>query len=122
MEFFKSKIKPNQVKSEVVKQGDCQSRMSVALAKDEVVSSNALTVCGRGVNLELEPKVKIGETVFEDDLQTVPEIKPTYFKHRNSKCRLFRERYMYQNVLQVNHGVICQIDADMDTWQVVDKW
>jgi hypothetical protein len=122
LEYFRSKIKPNQVKSEVVKQGDCQSRMSVSLAKDEVVSSNALTVCGRSADLELEPKVKIGETVFEDDLQIVSEIKPTYFKHRHSKCRLFRERYMYQNVLQVNHGVVCQIDPDMDTWQVVDKW
>jgi hypothetical protein len=122
LEFFKSKIKPSQVKSEITKQGDCQSRQSIALAKDEVVSSNTLTVCGRKADMELEPKVKIGETVFEDDLQTVPEIKPIYFKHRHSKCRLFRERYMFQNVLQVNHGVVCQIDPDMDTWQVIDKW
>jgi len=26
------------------------------------------------------------------------------------------------NVLQVNHGVICQTDPNMDTWSVVDKW
>jgi len=115
--------KATKVKSEVVQNGDCQSRMSVTLDKDdETVSSNALTVCGRNNPLEEEPKVQIGETVFETDLQQVPEIKPVYFKHRHSTCRLFRERYMMNNVLQVNHGVVCQTNPNMDTWSVVDKW
>lgn len=111
------------VKSEVVQQGECQSRMSVTLDKDEEqVSANTLTVCGQRNPLEEQPKVRIGETVFETDLETVPEIKPIYFKHRHSKCRLFRERYMMYNVLQVNHGVTCQTDPTLDSWSVVDKW
>lgn len=115
--------KATKVKSEVVQNGDCQSRMSVTLDKeDETVSSTALTVCGRNNPLEEEPKVQIGETVFETDLQQVPEINPVYFKHRHSTCRLFRERYMLNNVLQVNHGVVCQTNPNMDTWSVVDKW
>jgi hypothetical protein len=114
--------KPTKIKSEVIRNGDCQSRMSIALEGEETVSSNALTVCGKTNPLEEEPKVKIGETVFETDLHQVPEIQPIYFKHRHSKCRLFRERYMLNNVLQVNHGVVCQTDPNMDTWSVVDKW
>jgi hypothetical protein len=115
--------KATQVKSEVVRNGDCQSRMSVTLDKDdETVSANTLTVCGKTNPLEEEPKVKIGETVFETDLPKVNEIQPVYFKHRHSTCRLFRERYMMNNVLEVNHGVVCQTDPNMDTWSVVDKW
>ena len=114
--------KPTAVKSEVVQQGECQSRISVTVDGENEVSSNTLTVCGQRNPLEEQPKVKIGETVFETDLETVPEIKPTYFKHRHSKCRLFRERYMLYNVLQVNHGVTCQTDPNLDSWSVVDKW
>lgn len=115
--------KATQVKSEVIRNGDCQSRMSITLDKDEeTVSSNALTVCGRANPLEEQPKVRIGESVFETDLQPVTEIQPVYFKHRHSTCRLFRERYMLNNVLEVNHGVICQTDPNMDNWQVLDKW
>jgi hypothetical protein len=115
--------KATKVKSEVIQSGECQSRMSVTLDKDdETVSSNALTVCGKTNPLEQEPKVQIGETVFETDLPKVNEIQPVYFKHRHSTCRLFRERYMLNNVLEVNHGVICQTDPNMDTWSVVDKW
>ena len=114
--------KASKIKSEVVRTGDCQSRMSITLEGEETVSSNALTVCGKANPLEEEPKVKIGEIVFETDLQQVSEIQPIYFKHRHSKCRLFRERYMLNNVLEVNHGVVCQTDPNMDTWSVVDKW
>lgn len=114
--------KATQVKSEVVRNGDCQSRMSVTLEGEETVSSNTLTVCGKTNPLEEQPKVKIGETVFETDLTQVPEIQPVYFKHRHSTCRLFRERYMLNNVLEVNHGVVCQTDPNMDIWQVLDKW
>lgn len=111
------------VKSEVVQNGDCQSRISVTVDKDEEeVSANTLTVCGRANPLEEQPKVKIGETVFEMDLPKVTEIQPVYFKHRHSTCRLFRERYMLNNVLEVNHGVICQTDPQLDNWQVLDKW
>lgn len=114
--------KPTHVKSEVIKSGECQSRMSVTIDGEETVSSNTLTVCGKTNPLEEQPKVKIGETIFEMDLPQVPEIQPVYFKHRHSKCRLFRERYMLNNVLEVNHGVVCQTDPNMDTWSVVDKW
>lgn len=114
--------KPTAVKSEVVQSGECQSRVSVTVEGESEVSANTLTVCGQRSLLEEQPKLKIGENVFETDVQQVPEIKPTYFKHRHSKCRLFRERYMLNNVLQVNHGVICQTDPNMDTWSVVDKW
>ena len=114
--------KGTEVKSEVIRNGDCQSRISVTVDGESEVSSNALTVCGKASLLEEQPKVAIGETVFETDLAQVPEINPVYFKHRHSKCRLFRERYMFGNVLQVNHGIICQIEPNMATWQVVDKW
>lgn len=114
--------KPTAVKSEVVQNGDCQSRVSVTVDGDAEVSANTLTVCGQRSLLEEQPKVKIGETIFETDLQPVSEIQPKYFKHRHSTCRLFRERYMLNNVLEVNHGVVCQTDPNMDTWQVLDKW
>jgi len=114
--------KPTAVKSEVIQNGECQSRVSVTVENENEVSANTLTVCGQRSLLEEQPKLAIGENVFETDVQKVSEIKPTYFKHRHSKCRLFRERYMLNNVLQVNHGVICQTDPNMDTWSVVDKW
>ena len=114
--------KPTAIKSEVIQNGDCQSRISVAVNGETEVSANTLTVCGQRSLLEEQPKVKIGETVFETDLLPVPEIQPKYFKHRHSTCRLFRERYMLNNILEVNHGVVCQTDPNMDNWSIVDKW
>lgn len=99
----------------------CQSRVSTAVKGDEVVSTNTLTVCGDGPII-LEKKVKIGQTILETEVEDVPELNFTYFKHRHSKCRMFRERYMFNNVLQINHGVICQTGEKLDMWTVVDKW
>jgi hypothetical protein len=99
----------------------CQSRVSTVVNNDEAVSTNTLTVCGEGP-ITLENKVKIGQVILETEVEEVPALNFTYFKHRHSKCRLFRERYMFKNVLQVNHGVICQKDTKLDMWTVVDKW
>lgn len=99
----------------------CQSRVSTAVKGDEIVSTNTLTVCGDGL-AALEKKVKIGQVILETEVEDVPELNFTYFKHRHSKCRIFRERYVFNNVLQINHGVICQKDTKLDMWTVVDKW
>jgi hypothetical protein len=99
----------------------CQSRVSTAIKGDEVISTNTLTVCGDGL-AALEKKVRIGQVILETEVEEIPTLNFIYFKHRQLKCRLFRERYMFKNVLQVNHGVICQSSEKLDMWTVVDKW
>jgi len=114
--------KSSKVKSAVLSNDGCSTRMSIAENEDGTVSSNTLTVCGGEAVPKLPEKVKIGDNILENEVAEIPALNFTYFKHRHSKCRLFRERYMFQNVLQVNHGIICQTDPNMDTWSVVDKW
>lgn len=78
----------------------------------------SITTCKEGGTVDLKP-VKIGEVVLETELGVV-ERASNYFRHNNSKCRLFRERYGKDGKLRVAHGVICQMDNQ--GWIVVDKW
>ncbi len=80
--------------------------------------TEVVTTCKEGENLVDRP-VRIGEVVMENELLRV-ERQTGYFKHKNSTCRLFKERYVQNNKLRVNHGVICQINEN--DWTVVDKW
>jgi hypothetical protein len=80
--------------------------------------TEVVTTCKEGQELVDKP-VRIGEIVLENELLRA-ERQSGYFKHNNSKCRLFRERYVQKQQLRVTHGVICQIN-DND-WVVVDKW
>ena len=100
----------------------CKTRTSAVVDGDEVTSSRNVTVCEDGATPDIIQKVKIGDAVFENEMDTVPEIKPTYFKYKYSKCRLFRERYMWNGKLRLNHGTICQIQPNDALWTVVDKW
>jgi hypothetical protein len=77
-----------------------------------------VTTCKEGGELFDKP-VKVGEVVMENELLRT-ERQTGYFKYNNSKCRLFKERYVQNNKLRVNHGVICQINEN--DWIVVDKW
>jgi len=114
--------KSSKVKSAVLSNDGCSTRISIAENEDSTVSSNTLTVCGGEAVPKLPEKVKIGDNILENEVAEIPALNFTYFKYRHSKCRLFRERYVFDNILQVNHGVICQTDTNMDTWSVVDKW
>lgn len=80
--------------------------------------TEVVTTCKEGGGLSDKP-VKIGEVVMETELLQ-PERQTGYFKYNNSKCRLFKERYVQNNKMRVNHGVICQINEN--DWVVVDKW
>jgi hypothetical protein len=114
--------KATKVKQAVVSNDGCSTRISISENEGNIVSSNILTVCGGDAVPKLPEVVQIGNNILETEVAEVPEIKPSYFKHRHSTCRLFRERYMLNNILEVNHGVICQTDPNMDTWSVIDKW
>jgi len=101
----------------------CTSRMSTATEGDTVVSTNTVVVCSDGqAEIPIKKSVHIGDQVFENELEKVTDVKPAYFTYKYSKCRLFRERVMIRNRLEVLHGVICKIDKDSEFWQVVDKW
>ncbi len=80
--------------------------------------TEVITTSKEGEQLSDRP-VKIGEVVMENELLRV-ERQTGYFKHNNNRCRLFRERYVQNSKLRVNHGVVCQIN-DND-WIIVDKW
>ena len=80
--------------------------------------AESVTVCTDGQ--KLNRKIKIGDSILENEVGRVSEVNAKYFKHKNSKCRLFRERYNDRGQLQVYHGVICQTDDE--NWTVVDKW
>jgi len=102
---------------------ECVSKMATTTQNDEVISTSTVVVCADGkVPPKIEKRIQIGDTVLEEELPKVPEIKPAYFQYNHSKCRLFREKYVYQNKLRVNHGVVCQTDEKENVWQVVDKW
>lgn len=98
--------------SEAIERG--KNELLVSLAgryKTEVV-----TTCGKEM---ADKPVRVGDIVFENELLSV-ERQQGYFKHNNSKCRLFRERYVQKGTLRVVHGVICQVNQN--DWIVVDKW
>jgi hypothetical protein len=80
--------------------------------------TETITVCREDRTATVTP-AKIGKVVMENELGRVDNT-PDYFKYKNSKCRLFRERYVHKNSLRVTHGVICQVDNE--DWIVVDKW
>ena len=101
---------------------DCTTRTSAVIDGDEVTSARNVTVCVDGQKPSLSKRVKIGEEVFENELATVDNVGPKYFNHKQSKCRLFRERYMWNGAFRLNHGVICQINEGDALWTVVDKW
>jgi len=97
-----------------------QARDNLLLELGGKFQTEAITVCKEG-NLKIE-KIKIGDTILENEVGTVPEANPKYFKYQNTQCRLFREKLVSKGELRVNHGVICQIDSNATNWLVVDKW
>ena len=80
--------------------------------------TESITVCSEGD--PIQSKVKIGDTVLEYEL--AHSLVDLYFRHNNTRCRLFMERLAENGQLVVNHGVICQIDSAGANWIVVDKW
>jgi len=97
-----------------------QARDNLLLGLGGKFQTEAITVCKEGES-KIE-KIKIGDTILENEVGMIPEISPKYFKYRNSQCRLFREKIVSKGELRVNHGVICQIDSKTTNWLVMDKW
>lgn len=101
---------------------ECRSKM-VTNSDGEQVSTSSMVICADGkIVPEIPTRIQIGDTVLENELMAVPEVTPKYFQWRHSKCKLFREKYMYKGKLRLNHGVVCQTDEKENIWQVVDKW
>jgi hypothetical protein len=93
---------------------------TITIERNGKVESETATVCKEG---QLgDTKIRIGDTILENEVGTVPEVSPKYFKYQNTQCRLFRESLAVKGVLRVNHGVICRTDANATNWLVVDKW
>ena len=80
--------------------------------------TETITVCSEGE--PIQKKVKVGDTVLENELGR--SLVDLYFRYKNTKCRLFRERLAKNGQLVVNNGVICQNDSGGANWIVVDKW
>jgi len=81
--------------------------------------TQASLVCMEGA--AVDPKVKIGDTILENEVGMNPRLNFYWPYKQYSKCRLFKEQYV-RNKKQVQYnGVICQQDHD-DIWLVVDKW
>ena len=106
---------------------ECITRSSAITTGDSVSSARHIEVCRDEGMPSLEEKTKIGDTVFEDDLEKATDekgqtIKPEYFTYKFSKCRLFRERYTQNGKFRLVHGTICQINKRDTLWTVVDRW
>lgn len=80
--------------------------------------TEAITVCKDGRSSGV--KINTGDTILEGEVAWTKNGK--YFNYRNSKCRLFIERRELNRQLNVNYGVICQLDSVGINWIVVDKW
>jgi hypothetical protein len=83
------------------------------------VQSESNTVCKEGAPVHV--KIKKGDIILENEVAKVPSV-PQYFKHNNTKCRMFEDRYIVLSSVMVDHGVICQSDNDSTNWVVLDRW
>lgn len=101
---------------------ECITRSSAITDGGTVTSARHIEVCRDQGMPDLSEKTKIGDTVFEDDLEKVPEVKPAYFIYKKTKCRLYRERYYLNGKLRLVHGTICQVNPRDTLWTVVDRW
>ena len=106
----------------------CASRVSTNVEGDQVVSTNTVVVCQDGSKPVIKPRPQVGDSILENEVPRIPQEEldaqkaPLWFKHKGSKCRLFRERYMLNAKLVSAYGTLCQLDPNSDYWQVVDKW
>jgi hypothetical protein len=83
------------------------------------VQSESTTLCKEGE--PVPTKVVKGQVILEHDVNKVSS-SPNYFKYKNSKCRMFENRYIENSIIRVDHGVICQADNDGVYWMVLDRW
>lgn len=95
-----------------------EARRDLLLRLGGKFKTEAVTVCKEG-NKPI-PKIKIGDTILENEVGKSKV--DLYFDWRNTKCRLFAERFAERGELNVYHGVICQVDNSGANWLVVDKW
>ena len=107
---------------------ECASRLSTVVENEAVVSTHTVVVCVDGAKVKLNQKYKVGDSILENEVPRIPKEEldkqkvPEFFKHKGSKCRLFRERYMLEAKMTSSYGVLCQLDPNNELWNIVDKW
>jgi hypothetical protein len=82
------------------------------------IEQGSNTVCTEGK--PNHNKIRKGDIILENEVSKVPDMP--YFKHNNSKCRMFEDRYISGDTVMVDHGVICQADNNGTNWLVLDRW
>jgi hypothetical protein len=92
---------------------------TATLTSGTSVKVESVTVCKEGEIVS--PRIRVGDTILETEVGN-SNVDVAYFKHNNTRCRLFSERLTESGKLRVNHGVICQIDNSPTNWLVIDKW
>ena len=95
-----------------------RARKNLLLDLGGEFKTESITKCGDGTNAT--HKVKIGDTIFENEVGPSPIKKK--FKYQGATCRMFQEHYAVDRELRTYNGVICQIDNSDINWLVVDKW
>ena len=99
------------------KAGDCKVT-TITQENNGKVRSESSTVCKEGV--PGHTKIRKGNIILENEVGKVPNLP--YFRHKNSKCRMFEDRYISGTDIMVSHGVICEADNEGLNWLVVDRW
>jgi hypothetical protein len=92
---------------------------TVVVENDGKVDSETATVCKDGSRVQ--PTIKIGDVILESEVSQNPKVSD-YFNYKNNRCRMFVEHTAKNKQMNVNHGVICQLDGSDTNWLVVDKW
>ncbi len=95
-----------------------EARKELLLTLGGTFKTEATTVCGDGAN-KIQ-KIRKGDVVLESEVG--PSAISKYFKHNNSRCRLFSNHIERNRNLAVYYGVICQLDTNGPNWIVVDIW
>ena len=67
-----------------------------------------------------QPKVNIGDTVWESEVQPHP-LNKEVFTFRGSLCRWFVESNPKVRSIDMEQGIICRA-SNQKVWRVVDKW
>jgi len=95
-----------------------RSRRELLLNLGGQFKTQASLVCQEGT--KPKEKIKIGDTILENEVGINNKLN-FYWPYKNySKCRIFKEQYVWDKAPVEYHGVICQ--KQDENWIVVDKW
>ena len=84
------------------------------------LTGNQEMICTDEPKKQQRAQVKIGDLVWESELQPHP-VNKNVFNYRGSVCRWFAESQPQPGRIDLQQGIICR-SPDQQIFKVVDKW